>query len=267
MSFLGYLDKKRGEAHVEKWDLAFKDYEKGMMYKDIAAKYNVSINTVKGWKTRKWNKKQLKHKGKKKKRADFYDENGLTEKQKNFCLEYLKTFNATKAYQAAYNVDYTTANKGYRQVLNNPDVQAYLSKLKTELRNDLYFDIQDILNSYIKMASADITDFLEFGMEEVTDRKGNIIKVPYIHFKPSDEVDGTLIQEVKIGRDGVSLKLYDKQKAMQELIKLLGGDELRQAQIAKLKALSNVDAPTDIKDDGFIDALNQKGAELWQNDE
>ena len=252
---------------MEKWDLAFKDYEKGMMYKDIAAKYNVSINTVKGWKTRKWNRKQLKHKGKKKKRADFYDENGLTEKQKNVCLEYLKTFNATQAYQAAYNVDYTTANKGYRQVLNNPDVQAYLSKLKTELRNDLYFDIQDILSSYIKMASADITDFLEFGMEEVTDRRGNTIKVPYIHFKPSDEVDGTLIQEVKIGRDGVSLKLYDKQKAMQELIKLLGGDELRQAQIAKLKALSNADAPTDIKDDGFIDALNQKGAELWQDDE
>ena len=93
------------------------------------------------------------------------------------------------------------------------------------------------------------------------------MKVPYIHFKPSDEVDGTLIQEVKIGRDGVSLKLYDKQKAMQELIKLLGGDELRQAQIAKLKALNNVDATTDIKDDGFIDALNQKGAELWQSDE
>jgi phage terminase small subunit len=101
----------------------------------------------------------------------------------------------------------------------------------------------------------------------VTNRKGEIVKVPYIHFKPSDEVDGTLIQEVKIGRDGVSLKLYDKQKAMQELIKLLGGDELRQAQIAKLKALSNVDAPSEIEDDGFIDALNQKGAELWQSAE
>ncbi|EFR92322.1 hypothetical protein NT07LI_0208a, partial [Listeria innocua FSL S4-378] len=35
------------------------------------------------------------------------------------------------------------------------------------------------------------------------------------------EVDGSLIQEVKKGKDGVSLKLYDKQKAMLELMKYL----------------------------------------------
>lgn len=31
---------------------AEKDYVKGMKYKDIATKYEVSINTVKSWKTR-----------------------------------------------------------------------------------------------------------------------------------------------------------------------------------------------------------------------
>ncbi len=39
------------------WDLAYKDYLKGMKYREIADKYNVSLNTVKSWKTRKWNKK------------------------------------------------------------------------------------------------------------------------------------------------------------------------------------------------------------------
>ena len=33
-------------------DLARKDYQKGMKYKDIADKYNVSINTVKSWQRR-----------------------------------------------------------------------------------------------------------------------------------------------------------------------------------------------------------------------
>lgn len=40
-------------------DLAYKDYLAGMKYKDIAEKYNVSLNTVKSWKTRNsWNRKE-----------------------------------------------------------------------------------------------------------------------------------------------------------------------------------------------------------------
>lgn len=37
---------------AEQKDLAYKDYVKGMKYKDIAEKYGVTINTVKSWKTR-----------------------------------------------------------------------------------------------------------------------------------------------------------------------------------------------------------------------
>ena len=38
------------------YKLAEADYKKGMKYKDIAEKYNVSLNTVKSWKTRYWGK-------------------------------------------------------------------------------------------------------------------------------------------------------------------------------------------------------------------
>lgn len=40
---------------MQKWDLAYENYKNGMKYKDIADKYDVSINTVKSWKSRKWN--------------------------------------------------------------------------------------------------------------------------------------------------------------------------------------------------------------------
>ena len=41
-------------------DLAKEDYMKGMKYKDIATKYNVSLNTVKSWKQRyEWNRKSM----------------------------------------------------------------------------------------------------------------------------------------------------------------------------------------------------------------
>lgn len=40
----------------ENWELAYEDYKSGMKYKEIADKYNVTLNTVKSWKTRHWNK-------------------------------------------------------------------------------------------------------------------------------------------------------------------------------------------------------------------
>lgn len=41
---------------------AYEDYQAGMKYKDIAAKYNVSLATVKSWKTRyKWSKKGMQN--------------------------------------------------------------------------------------------------------------------------------------------------------------------------------------------------------------
>ncbi|MDM8204280.1 phage terminase small subunit [Faecalicoccus acidiformans] len=42
----------------ENWGLAYEDYKSGMKRKDIAEKYQVSINTVKSWKQRHWNKKE-----------------------------------------------------------------------------------------------------------------------------------------------------------------------------------------------------------------
>lgn len=39
---------------AENYELAYTDYKNGMKQKDIAAKYNVTINTVKSWQQRKW---------------------------------------------------------------------------------------------------------------------------------------------------------------------------------------------------------------------
>lgn len=51
-------------------DLAYKDYISGMKYKEIAAKYNVSMATVKSWKTRyKWDRKSMHTKKDKKEKV------------------------------------------------------------------------------------------------------------------------------------------------------------------------------------------------------
>lgn len=197
-----------------------------MKYKDIAEKYDVSINTVKSWKSRKWGvppKKKVAHKTKKvahkEKTQPVIENDDLTEQQKMFCLFYLQHFNATKAYQQAYQCDYQTANAiGYRLLVND-GVKKELHRLKAELQQDTFVDVKDLIQEYVKQAFADMSDFTEFGQEVVEFSDGSEGPVSFVRLKNSDNVDGTLIQEVKKGKDGVSVKLYDKQKAMSELMK------------------------------------------------
>lgn len=53
--------------------------------------------------------------------------NELNEKQKMFCLEYLKDFNATRAYREVYWVSDKTANTNWPRLLVNACIQEYLS--------------------------------------------------------------------------------------------------------------------------------------------
>lgn len=45
--------------------------------------------------------------------------------------------------------------------------------------------------------------------------------INYVDFNESSKVDGTIISEVKQGRDGISIKLNDRMKALKELEKYL----------------------------------------------
>lgn len=214
---------------MKNWELAYEDYQAGMKYKEIAEKYEVSINTVKSWKSRKWGappEEKVAHKKKKvatKKEVKPVIENkNLTEQQKMFCLFYLKHFNATKAYQQAYpNASYGTANAEGSSHLAKPSIKEELHRLKAELQQDVFVSVQDLVKEYIKQAYGDITDYAEFGQELVEFEDGQERPVSFVRLKSSDSVDGSLIQEIKKGKDGVSVKLYDKQKAMSELAKYL----------------------------------------------
>lgn len=299
---------------MKNWELAYQDYKAGMKYKDIAEKYGVSINTVKSWKSRKWNEldqekenattpEKVAHKEKKvahKPRTKPIIENeNLTEQQKMFCLYYLQHFTAAKAYRQAYpDASYNTARVNSSKLLTNTNVKAELDRLKAELQADIYVDIKDLIQEYTKQAFADITDFVDFGTEtikeevplsdiEITDdvdedglpvinnTKTVEYKYSYVNLKNAEDVDGTVIQEVKKGKDGVSVKLYDKQKAMQMLMEYFESSqsdtEKQRVELEMLKAklkLIELDVSDSIyeeddKDDGFLDALNAEGAELW----
>ncbi|MER2057172.1 MAG: terminase small subunit [Niallia sp.] len=179
------------------------------------------------------------------------ESDNLTDKQKLFCIYYLKYFNATKAYQKAYGCSYATANTEGSKHLVKPRIKAEIDRIKAERARAVHLDVEAILQKYMDIAFADITDFVEFGQKEydemdkdgepVLDDNGDIVKNSYsfVGLKNANEVDGTIISEVKKGKDGVSVKLADKMKALEMLTKFaaaLPENALRLLQEEKLKA-------------------------------
>lgn len=228
-------------------DKAKKLYLEGVKQKDIASQLDMSINTLKAWIRRhEWAKDKVapqskksapkKNKGAPVKKIpkaieSLNDNNKLTEQQKLFCLYYLQSFNATQSYLKAYGCGYNTAMANGSQLLRNAKVKEELTRLKQELQSEQYFNIQDIINEYAKQAFSDIKDVVVFGTETVEMEDGTEREFSFVRLKEDGEVDGTLIQEVKQGKDGVSAKLWDKQKAMDMLVKLLPDDSKGDGQI------------------------------------
>ncbi|OME58214.1 hypothetical protein BSK59_08500 [Paenibacillus odorifer] len=211
---------------------------------------------------------------------DKSDSAKLTEKEEIFILEYLRDFNATRAAMAAGYSKKTAYVIGWEN-LRKPKVQAKIAEHKEAVTSELGLSVQRVIAEYLKIAFADTSDYVEFGQTEepvlneygpVLDQEGVQLTrtVDFVHFKNSYEVDGTLISEVKQGRDGVSIKFYDKLKALKELEKYLGYmDEETKLRVQKLqleiKGMTPPDA-NDLPDDGFIEALKSQARGVWTDE-
>lgn len=156
------------------YELAEQDYITGMKYKDIAEKYSVSINTVKSWKSRYgWSKdkksvhtkkkkvctqnKQLKMKKEPiaKEVEEVIENDDLTEKQRLFCLYYIKTYNATRSYQKAYKCSYEVALCNGPRMLGNARVKSEIDELKKMRMNEDFMDANDVVRKYQEIAFTD----------------------------------------------------------------------------------------------------------------
>ena len=242
-------------------------YLQGQKLVEIASQLNLPEGTVRRWKcTHKWenersdkkSERSEKKKVKKKKAAEseverVIENSDLTDKQRLFCICYIRSFNATKAYQKAYEVDYLTAAANGPRMLGNARVKKEILRLKKGRLNREFLSESDIFQKYMDIAFADITDYLKFGTEEVpvmaiygpvkikdpeTGEEKQLTKtVNTVHFKESSGVDGTILAEVRQGKDGASIKLSDRMKALQWLSDHMDmGTEEQKAKIAQMKA-------------------------------
>lgn len=271
-------------------------YLQGQKLVEIASQLNLPEGTVRRWKcTHKWDSERSdtksersdrKEKQKREHKARQVAEDvtavegsELNEKQRLFCLYYVRSFNATKAYQKAYGCDYESAAAVSYRLLDNVGVRKEIQRLKQARLNRELLDEHDIFQKYMDIAFADITDYLEFGTEEVpvmalygpvkikdqdTGKEKTLTKiVNTVRFKPSADVDGTILAEVKQGRDGASIKLADRMRALDWLAAHMDlATEEQRARIAQIKAQTErlSAQPVENEDDG-VEIINDADRE------
>lgn len=276
---------------------AEKLFREGKKLIEIAETLGVPEGTVRSWKNRyNWDDKSnatLQNKKRnvakkintKNKAAEdavnqVMENTDLTDKQRLFCVLYV-SFNATKAYQKAYRCSYETAMVEGWNTLRNPKIRDEISRLKQNRLNREMLDEHDIFQKYMDIAFADITDFVEFGREKVpvmgafgpvevkdpdTGEKVPLMQeINTIRFRESSEVDGSLISEVKQGKNGASVKLADRMKALEWLAAHMDlATEEQRAKISLMKLKAGGAEEEELPDDGFLEALKGSAASDWE---
>lgn len=246
-------------------------YRSGEKLVDIAAALGVPEGTIRSWKGRyHWNgsvatknatkKCNVAAKEEKKRETvaadvrQVMENTELTEKQRLFCLHYIRCFNATRAYQKAYACSYEAAGTAGQRMLQNVAIKDEIQRLKQGRLNRELISEEDIVQKYIDIAFADITDYVEFGQEEVPiicdgsvamqkdPETGNEIpatqKISTVRFRrDAASMDGSLISEVRISQGNASVKLKDSMKALQWLADHMDlATEEQRARIDQLRA-------------------------------
>jgi len=301
-------------AKNENIEKAHKLFTSGFMLKEISDRLKVPEGTVRSWKNRyKWSvaesatlQKKIRKQTKrcvanvKKKANDGTKETlqnkELTDEQQMFCIYYSKSFNATQSYVKAYGCTYESAMCNGSRLLGNERVRTEIMRLKEEKRKQIVAGAEDIIEKQMRIAFSDIGDYLKFGRETVpvmgpfgpviikdeeTGNKTSVTKeINVVRFNESCNVDTSIIQEVKQGKDGTSLKLADSQKAMEWLGKYFMMNPLdthkiefdeKKLEIELLKAeISAKEITTEEEpqeDDNFIKALNTTAKEVWDDEQ
>ncbi len=280
-------------------DKAYELYKQGMKLVDIAAELEVPPGTVRRWKsTHGWDgersecdksKKSERSVKKRTEKKPVIDDgtretlrnDELTAEQQMFCIYYSRTFNAAQSYQKAYGCSYESAIANGSRLLTKDKVRAEIERLKELKRQQIVTSTEDVVELQMRIAFADIGNYMSFGRENVQvmgafgpvkdpDTKQYLTKeVNAVRLADSNNVDTQIIQEVKQGKDGVSIKLADKQKAFDWLTKyfLMHPESKYRAEYEKRRAEKEGGESPEYEDDGFMDALQGDVVATFKEDD
>lgn len=191
---------------------------------------------------------------------------GLTPKQQDFVLYYLESTNATQAYLKSFGGDKKLASLyGYR-LLNKSNIQNAIKKLKKILTIGYEIDPSKYIETQLKIANADIGDYIKFSEEEIPEYNADgtlrfdpdtgeqkFKKVNRMHLVDSDTVDTSIIVSIKQGKDGITIQLPDKMKAWENIRNFFEWK-------AQKKVEENIDS-------NILSALGESSKSSWGNED
>lgn len=197
--------------------------------------------------------------------SDVLDGLELTPKEQDFVLRYMQSYNATQAAMHVYKVDKVKAAVIGSQLTHKSSIKAALAKLKKVQRKVFNIEPNEYLEFLLKVARADISDYIKFSEEEVDvlDKDGTVLFNPdtgepvkklvnKMHLVDSNNVDCDVITSIKQGRDGISINLADKMQAWEKLRQYFGWGEKKEDQ--------------NDNSDSIIQAIQGKTEEVWNED-
>jgi len=149
----------------------------------------------------------------------------LTDKQKLFCEEYVRSFDKIKAMKAGgYALPkHTTGGaqrklieQNFEKIMSSEAVQEYILLLKQDVASRLGVSVDDIIDEYKLMAFANIEDYVEWDKNGFTKFKDSkkltrAQKAGILEITETTTVKGTTIK----------IKLHPKQPALDRLFEIL----------------------------------------------
>ena len=170
----------------------------------------------------------------------------LTEKQKKFCEEYIYDFNASRAARAAGYSEDTAGAIGFEN-LRKLEIQDYIAEIQLDLEKIAGISRLMIVREHQKLAFSSIAHLHETWItrkefDKLTDeQKASIAE---ISTQTRFEKDYTSDPEgVVVQIDYVKIKLYDKQKSLDSLSKMMGYEAPKKIeQVSTVKSYEIVPA-------------------------
>lgn len=145
----------------------------------------------------------------------------LTEKQENFCNEYLIDFNASRAARAAGYSDDTAYAIGSEN-LRKPEIQARIHQLRAEMGKQFNITRERIAQEYARIAFGDIRKIFKEDGSLLLPFEWDDDTAAAIAGIDTDELfDGVGREREQIGVTK-KVKLSDKRAALDSLVKLMG---------------------------------------------
>lgn len=158
---------------------------------------------------------------------------GLTERDKTILLGFMKCKNRTQAALnagVAKNIAHVVGSK----VVSKVKSKEFMRMIQDQMYDDLYTDAQEVLAQLLKIAFSNMTNYASWGTRKspLLDGNGNkqydeneqvILEYQsYVDFKPSDEVDGTLVQKIGLDKHGgLKFELIDKTPILKSILDIM----------------------------------------------